>query len=133
MNSINVYIHDHCVTFVTVGKSTLPYCNVIFKKTFELSYHFLSIVLQEVETKIESFKNFLNSKLQEFPSPLEEQKKIIRYFVKPSMRFYSKAPVITNNWCLIYNLWCCSFIKVVISVYQCMMCLYCYCVDIWLS
>ncbi|KAK3704030.1 hypothetical protein QZH41_006179 [Actinostola sp. cb2023] len=39
-------------------------------------------VLQEVETKIESFKNFLKSKLQEFPWPLDEQKKIIRYLVE---------------------------------------------------
>ncbi|XP_031570659.1 exocyst complex component 2-like isoform X3 [Actinia tenebrosa] len=39
-------------------------------------------VVQEVETKIESFRNHLKSKLQEFPSPLEEQKKIIRYLVE---------------------------------------------------
>ena len=34
--------------------------------------------MQEVETKIESFRVYLRNKLNELPSPLEEQKRLIR-------------------------------------------------------
>ena len=36
------------------------------------------LVLQEVETKIESFRGQLRTKLHELPSPLEEQTRLIR-------------------------------------------------------
>lgn len=39
-------------------------------------------VLQEVETKIEGFRQHLKQKLAELPSPLEDQKKVIRYLVE---------------------------------------------------
>ena len=39
-------------------------------------------VLQEVEAKIESFREHLKLKLADLPSPLEEQKKLIRYMHK---------------------------------------------------
>lgn len=44
-----------------------------------LKHCFLFAVLQEVETKIEGFRQHLKQKLAELPSPLEDQKKVIRY------------------------------------------------------
>ena len=43
-----------------------------------LTYCFASTVLQEVEAKIEGFRKHLKLKLAELPSPLEDQKKLIR-------------------------------------------------------
>ncbi|XP_048576909.1 exocyst complex component 2 isoform X2 [Nematostella vectensis] len=39
-------------------------------------------VSQEVDLKIEGFRTYLKSKLLDFPSPLEEQKRVIRYLVE---------------------------------------------------
>ena len=38
------------------------------------------LVLQEVEAKIESFRQHLKLKLADLPSPPEEQKRLIRYY-----------------------------------------------------
>lgn len=55
--------------------------NIYFNKsTIRLFYDFC-VVLQEVEAKIEGFRQHLKLKLADLPSPLEEQKKLIRYNV----------------------------------------------------
>ena len=53
--------------------------NIYFNKSTVRLFFDFCIVLQEVEAKIEGFRQHLKLKLADLPSPLEEQKKLIRY------------------------------------------------------